>query len=42
MTSACTETRTILVTGCSGLIGSEVVEYSDRQGREVLGEEGIS
>ncbi len=27
----------ILVTGSSGLIGSEAVEYFDRQGHEVLG-----
>src|SRR4029077_831253 len=27
----------ILVTGCSGLIGSEAVEYFDRQGHRVVG-----
>lgn len=30
-------TRTILVTGSSGLIGSEAVEYFDRQGHRVIG-----
>jgi CDP-paratose 2-epimerase len=29
--------KTILVTGSSGLIGSEAVEYFDRQGHEVVG-----
>jgi CDP-paratose 2-epimerase len=29
--------KTILVTGSSGLIGSETVEYFDRQGHEVVG-----
>jgi CDP-paratose 2-epimerase len=31
------ETKTILVTGSSGLIGSEAVEYFDRQGHNVTG-----
>jgi CDP-paratose 2-epimerase len=31
------KTKRILVTGSSGLIGSEAVEYFDRQGHEVVG-----
>src|ERR1700692_2062949 len=29
--------KTILITGSSGLIGSEAVEYFDRQGHQVIG-----
>ena len=29
--------KTILVTGSSGLIGSEAVEHFDRQGHKVIG-----
>ena len=29
--------KTILVTGSSGLIGSEAVEHFDRQGHQVIG-----
>ena len=37
MTEAGAKTRAILVTGCSGLIGSEAVEYFDRQGHRTIG-----
>ncbi len=32
----------VLVTGSSGLIGSEAVEYYDRGGHQVVGVDGIS